>query len=145
MSAKLDQDRVRWPGSGSIVNLASVPFGYYLSESCTGNETTFENDRTLSEVAPAIDDLAARVWRHVEGTESQGHTVVLKLKTSEFRTITRSHTPAAPPAAEHELADIAQGLLSRVELAPATRYRLAGVGLSNFRDAEEGDTQPALF
>lgn len=108
-------------------------------------ETTFENDRTLSEVAPAIDDLAARVWRHVEGTESQGHTVVLKLKTSEFRTITRSHTPAAPPAAEHELADIAQGLLSRVELAPDTRYRLAGVGLSNFRDAEEGDTQPALF
>lgn len=44
MSAKLDQDRVRWPGSGSIVNLASVPFGYYLGESCTGNETTFEND-----------------------------------------------------------------------------------------------------
>jgi DNA polymerase-4 len=36
-------------------------------------------------------------------------------------------------------------LLSRVELAPDTRYRLAGVGLSNFRDADENDTQPALF
>ena len=44
MSAILDQDRVRWPGSGSIVNLASVPFGYYLGDTCTGNESTFEND-----------------------------------------------------------------------------------------------------
>jgi len=47
MSANLDQDRVRWPGSGSTVTTASVPFGYYLDEpNCvTGSgETTFETD-----------------------------------------------------------------------------------------------------
>lgn len=44
MSANLDQDRVRWPGSGSAVNSASVPFGYYLGESCGGGESTFETD-----------------------------------------------------------------------------------------------------
>ena len=45
MSANLDQDRVRWPGSGSTVNSASVPFGYYLNETnCDLDETTFEND-----------------------------------------------------------------------------------------------------
>jgi hypothetical protein len=44
MSANLDQDRVRWPGSGSAVTSGSVPFGYYLGETCTGSETTFEND-----------------------------------------------------------------------------------------------------
>ena len=45
MSANLDQDRVRWPGSGSSVNTASVPFGYYLNEpDCATNETTFETD-----------------------------------------------------------------------------------------------------
>lgn len=45
MSANLDQDRVRWPGSGSTVNSASVPFGYYLSENgCEIDESTFESD-----------------------------------------------------------------------------------------------------
>ena len=44
MSANLDNSRIAWPGSGSRVNSNSVPFGYYLSESCASNETTFEND-----------------------------------------------------------------------------------------------------
>jgi len=49
MSANLDQDRVRWPGSGSAVNTASVPFGYYLDEqNCSVSETTFENDCSSS-------------------------------------------------------------------------------------------------
>ena len=33
MSANLDQDRVRWPGSGSAVTTGSIPFGFYLNES----------------------------------------------------------------------------------------------------------------
>ena len=108
-------------------------------------ETTFEVDLLLAAVAPALEDLAARVWRHVDGAEAQAHTVVLKLKTSEFRLITRSHTPSTPPASAAELTAIALALLARVDLAADTRYRLAGVGLSNFRDAEEDDQQPALF
>ena len=44
MSANLDQDRVRWPGSGSAVTSGSVPFGYYLGENCSVGESTFEND-----------------------------------------------------------------------------------------------------
>ena len=108
-------------------------------------ETTFASDRTLAEVAPAIDDLATRVGRHVDVAEGQAHTVVLKLKTSEFRILTRSHTPAAAPASQAELASIAQGLLSRVELGRDTRYRLVGVGLSNFRELGEDASQPTLF
>ncbi len=48
MSANLDQDRVRWPGSGSAVNTGSIPFGFYLSEptpsSLTGSVGYFEYD-----------------------------------------------------------------------------------------------------
>jgi hypothetical protein len=44
MSANLDQDRVRWPGSGSAVTSGSVPFGYYLNENCDVSESTFETD-----------------------------------------------------------------------------------------------------
>ena len=50
MSANLDQDRVRWPGSGSAVTVANVPFGYYLNETCDGDESTFENDCSSSAV-----------------------------------------------------------------------------------------------
>ena len=48
MSANLDQDRVRWPGSGSLVTSGSVPFGYYLKESCSAGESTFEYDCSSS-------------------------------------------------------------------------------------------------
>ena len=48
MSANLDADRVRWPGSGSLVTSGSVPFGYYLKESCSAGESTFENDCSSS-------------------------------------------------------------------------------------------------
>ena len=35
MSAALDQDRVRWPGSGSAVTSSNIPFGFYLAEPST--------------------------------------------------------------------------------------------------------------
>ena len=48
MSANLDQDRVRWPGSGSAVNTGSIPFGFYLTEptpsNLTGSVGYFEYD-----------------------------------------------------------------------------------------------------
>jgi DNA polymerase-4 len=71
--------------------------------------------------------------------------VTLKLKTADFRIVTRRMTPPKPPASAAELAAIALALLPRVELPPATRYRLAGVGLSNFPDDEEAELQARLF
>lgn len=64
-------------------------------------------------------------------------TVVLKLKTKEFSTLTRSHTPVAPPSTYSEFTDIALSLCERVELGPQQLYRLVGVGLSNFEAGEE--------
>ena len=72
-------------------------------------------------------------------------TVVLKLKTSEFKILTRSHTPTSPPASCEELISIALKLQERVNLSPEQRYRLIGVGLSNFREPEDMLEQPRLF
>jgi hypothetical protein len=44
-----------------------------------------------------------------------------------------------------ELTDIALKLRERVNLSPHQRYRLVGVGLSNFREAEPSKSQPFLF
>lgn len=51
----------------------------------------------------------------------------------------------SPPSSCEELTDIALGLRERVELSPQQRYRLVGVGLSNFHDREEDAAQPDLF
>jgi DNA polymerase IV len=71
-------------------------------------------------------------------------TVVLKLKTAEFKILTRSHTPAAPPTSCEELTAIALALRTRVVLNPHQRFRLVGIGLSNFRDSQD-DAQTNLF
>jgi DNA polymerase-4 len=72
-------------------------------------------------------------------------SVVLKLKTSEFKILTRSHTPGSPPSSCEELTDIALKLRGRVDCGPQQRYRLVGVGLSNFPEPEVTDEQPLLF
>ncbi|WP_313459464.1 DNA polymerase IV [Stenotrophomonas sp.] len=107
-------------------------------------EDTFAEDLPLEALEPAIVELAARTWQATRKTERVGHTVVLKLKTSQFRIITRSFTPEAPPASLEELRDIALALRSRVDLPAETRYRLVGVGLGGFREPDEV-VQPGLF
>jgi DNA polymerase-4 len=107
-------------------------------------EDTFERDLPLSAIAATIRALAAKTWAASRKTPRIGRTVVLKLKTADFHILTRSHTPPLPPQSESEFVDIAASLRGRVELPETTLYRLVGVGLSNFRDAEEF-TQPELF
>jgi DNA polymerase-4 len=108
-------------------------------------EDTFSTDILLGETEPIIVHLAERVWKASRKETRIPRTVVLKLKTREFATLTRSHTPAAPPASCEELTAIALTLRDRVNLDPLQRFRLVGVGLSNFREAEEAPAQAALF
>ena len=71
--------------------------------------------------------------------------MVLKLKTSDFRILSRSLTPATPPDSLQVLADIACALRERVDLPSRTRYRLVGVGLGGFADRDELAAQAELF
>jgi DNA polymerase-4 len=43
------------------------------------------------------------------------------------------------------LTSIALSLRDRVGLNPGQRFRLVGVGMSNFSDAEDASVQPDLF
>lgn len=108
-------------------------------------EDTFEQDVPLKETEPMIRRLSEKVWSASRRESRIAHTVVLKLKTSEFKILTRSHTPNLPPSSYEELTNIALALLGRVGGDPKQRYRLVGVGLSNFREAEEADPQAKLF
>lgn len=110
-------------------------------------EDTFASDLRLADTADTIRALAAKVWAAAQREPRQARTVVLKLKTAQFRVLTRSHTGSTPPASCEELTRIALALRER---APdeGLRYRLVGVGLGNFREPGVAETpvpQPTLF
>ena len=113
-------------------------------------EDTFERDLLLDDLEPAIRALAGKAWEgylreRARRPERIARTVVLKLKTAEFRILTRSLTPPLPPSDPVAVADIAAGLRERVGLPSRTRFRLAGVGLGGFVDRDELIAQPELF
>jgi DNA polymerase-4 len=113
-------------------------------------EDTFAHDLTLQELAPHIHRLAEKTWA-AHQREAQGiaprvaRTVVLKLKTADFHTLTRSLTPSARPGSAAELARIACALCDRVARPADHRYRLVGVGLAGFVDADSFAAQRDLF
>jgi DNA polymerase-4 len=106
-------------------------------------EDTFARDLALDETEEAIRRLAEKVWAASRKEARIARTVVLKLKTAEFRNLTRSLTPTEPVASCEELTGIALALRERVDLGAEQRFRLVGVGLGNFRDP--GEEQPELF
>ncbi len=108
-------------------------------------EDTFDQDLPLTDLGPAIRQLAEKAWVAAHKTPRIGRTVTLKLKTADFRILTRSHTPETPPSGCEELTRIALSLRERVRLPVVTRYRLVGVGLGNFADSALRTQQPELF
>ena len=108
-------------------------------------EDTFESDVLLGETEPMIRRLAEKLWQASRQESRIARTVVLKLKTSEFKILTRSYTPNSFPSSCAELTDVALKLRERVDLHPEQRYRLVGVGLSNFRDPQTTASQSDLF
>jgi DNA polymerase-4 len=107
-------------------------------------EDTFPDDITLEECETHIRRLAEKVWIASKNNTRKARTVVLKLKTKEFTSLTRSLTPNEPISSCALLTEIALGLRKRVELPVEQLYRLVGVGLSNFRfdeDAAADDNQ----
>jgi len=108
-------------------------------------EDTFEQDVPLSETDSMIRRLAERVWAASRKESRIPRTIVLKLKTSDFNLLTRSFTPSSPPVSCDEVANIALSLRERVGLDPGRHFRLVGVGLSNFLEADDSPRQSALF
>ena len=108
-------------------------------------EDTFERDLPLAETEDPIRRLAEKVWSASRKDPRLARTVILKLKTGDFNMLTRSFTPAVPPASCEELTAIALSLRERVDFEASRRFRLVGVGLSNFREANVEEAPTSLF
>jgi len=106
------------------------------------HETTFPRDITDPQVLKGwllelTDQVAARLRR----AGLRGRTVQVKLRFTDFQTITRAHTLARPSDITAELGRAAAGLLER-HLPRHRPVRLLGMGVSGFDRLED---QQELF
>ncbi len=108
-------------------------------------EDTFATDLSLQDIGAELAPLAERIWLSAQRSGRLGRGVVLKLKTTDFRVLTRSQTLDSPPASAAEVLAIALALRQRVQLPADTRYRLAGVGLIHLVEASSAAQQASLF
>jgi DNA polymerase-4 len=109
------------------------------------SEDTFETDLAIDALDGALVHAAERVFAAAEKKQRHGRTVTVKLKTSDFRLLTRRATLAHEVRSAAELLATARELLGRFAQPPETRFRLAGVGLSGFADDEDDALQIGLF
>ena len=106
------------------------------------SENTFAKDITRAEVEAWIREQSAALWQSLSKNAMRGRTVTVKLRTPDFKTATRQVTPAELPASGEEIAALAIALLDKFSFSIDARFRLAGVGVSNFLDEEP---EPTLF
>lgn len=107
------------------------------------SETTFNFDITSFEkLRPILLDLSEKVSRRVKEEGFAGRTVTLKLKTADFKSITRSRQLADPTQLADRIFRAGVDLLK-----PETdgrRFRLIGIGLSDLSDPAQADPQDLL-
>jgi DNA polymerase-4 len=115
------------------------------------SENTFATDITREEAAQWIRTEAQKLWETLEQRSMRGRTVTVKLRTPDFKTATRQLSPPELPSSAEDLARIGVGLLDKFSFPEGARYRLVGVGVSNFIDEEDeegaggAEAEPSLF
>ena len=104
-----------------------------------GAERTFDRDLSSGPVLrEALDNIITIVWEAIEKHAVKGRTVTLKLRTADFKGLTRAKSLPQPVASREEFARLGHGLLA--ELLPLPQpVRLMGLTLS----ALEGEKQEA--
>ncbi len=97
-------------------------------------ETTFNTDiRDRAELERILWPLAEKVSRRAKAEGVAGHTVVLKLKTADFKIRTRNVSLADPTLMAARIYDAALPLLQRE--ATGTAFRLIGIGITGLTPA----------
>jgi DNA polymerase-4 len=101
-------------------------------------ETTFERD--ISELRPLekrLWSLSEEVSERLKEKDLAGSTVTLKLKTADFRILTRARSLEDPTQLAGNIFAAGRHLLARE--VNGTRYRLLGIGVSALTDPENAD------
>lgn len=102
------------------------------------SETTFNDDlSTLDELVPVLRSLSEKVSWRLKKSGLSGRTVVLKLKTADFRPRTRNRQLADPTLLADRIFTTGLDLLKRE--VDGTRFRLLGIGVADLAPADKAD------
>jgi DNA polymerase-4 len=103
-------------------------------------ETTFRTDISSFEtLRPILRDLSEKVSGRLKKAEISGSGITLKLKTADFKTITRARHLPDPTQLADRIYAAGESLLE-VE-ADGRRFRLIGIGVSDLESADRADPQ----
>jgi DNA polymerase-4 len=101
-------------------------------------ETTFFDDiSSYEELVSQLRRLSEKVATRLRKSGIAGHTVVLKLKTSDFKSRTRNRKLEDPTMLADKIFRIGVELLRKE--ADGTKYRLIGIGVTDLADPERAD------
>jgi DNA polymerase-4 len=103
-----------------------------ISHEHTFGEDTADPDKLEATLAKLCEMVARRVREH----KLEARTIQLKLRYSDFSTITRAHTVPRATALDTEIFEEARELLRR-NRKPGTTIRLLGVQVSGWAQGEE--------
>jgi len=106
----------------------------------SGSENTFAEDLTdLDTIREEISEMAIRTVSWLKRRQLLARTVTIKVRYSDFTTITRSHTAPAT-SDQRALSERAVRLLDKTE-AGSRAVRLLGVSLHNLSDETAADPE----
>jgi DNA polymerase IV len=110
-----------------------------------GSETTFESDVLDKDILfQTLDELAKDVSKSLIGCHRLGQTITIKVRYSNFQTVTRSQTVQKGMNEASAIADAARSLLRSTEIG-VRPVRLIGVSLSKLRDVAGEEPSLQLF
>ncbi|WP_379070610.1 DNA polymerase IV [Mesorhizobium sp. UC22_110] len=101
-------------------------------------ETTFDTDiATMDDLVPVLRALSEKVSARLKKAGIAGRTIVLKLKSHDFKIRTRNRQLGDPTRLADRIFSTGLDLLRRE--TDGTRYRLLGIGVSDLSDDEKAD------
>ncbi len=106
-------------------------------------ETTFNTDiSSLDELRVVLRSLSEKVSRRLKKAELSGRGITLKLKTADFKTVTRSRHLGDPTQLADKIYDAGFQLLEHE--TDGRRFRLIGIGVSYLTEARFADPNDLL-
>lgn len=102
-----------------------------------GGERTFSEDISSgAALRETLENTIEYVWESIERTKARGRTVTLKVKFTDFQTMTRSKSVTHWIETRDEFAQISRALLEEALPLPMP-IRLMGLTLSNLEGAQD--------
>ena len=106
---------------------------HHETKSVSAEVTMAQDVDNESHLNEQLDGVARSVATRLQKSGLKGKTVYVKLRLADFTTFTRQMTLPVPTNEPEVIFKVSWDLLRR-ELRPGRRFRLVGVGVTNFHD-----------